>query len=139
MSSDSSGEFDEIAERITEDRGALLTALSRSDQNALSTTDLRRQTDIPSGSMNYHMDELEQLGLVEVVGQTEGSGRIPANVYSITELGQSFLESKSWQSFPSMEYVRRLEERIDGLEQTVQEMQDKHEKMVDILEQMQSS
>lgn len=90
--------------------------------------------------MNYHMGELEELELVEVVGQTEnlGSGTIPANVYSITELGQSFLDSKSWQSFPSMEYVRELEERVDGLEQTVQEMQEKHERMVDILEQIQS-
>lgn len=124
MSSESSGKFDEISEQITEDRGALLTALSRSDSDERSTTELRREAGIPSGSMSYHMQTLVDLGLVEVVGETDGEGTIPANVYSITSLGQEFLDSSHWRSFPTSDDIERLENHVSSLEDELETLKD---------------
>lgn len=136
MSSENSRKFDEISEQITEDRGALLTALSRSDSDELSTTELRRDAGIPSGSMSYHMQTLVDLGLVDVVGETEGTGTIPTNVYSITSLGQEFLDSSHWRSFPTYDDIDRLENHVSSLEDDLERVKSEFNKMADVVEEL---
>jgi DNA-binding PadR family transcriptional regulator len=135
--------FDEIGNQFTDERRALLTAISRADGERIATPHLREQTGVKTGSMGYYMDDLLDWGLVEIVGEEQAGPGLPSNVYSLTGRGKDFLERPGSRTIPSQEEVRQLEGRIRELEsenqslvQDVKTLQEKHERMVDILEQM---
>lgn len=150
METDSSEEeypaFDKIGDKFTDERRALLTAVSRADGEGVATPRLREQTGVKSGSMGYYMDDLLDWGLVEIVGEADVGPGSPANVYSLTQRGKEFLERPGTRTIPSQEEVRQLENRVRSLEeklddyqelkQDMRDMQKKHDEMIDTIEEI---
>lgn len=111
--------FESIGGEMSRDRAALLSVVARSD-GGIETGELRREVGVPSGSMHYHMEALQDWNLVEVVGEGEGNGSIPPKVYDATERGVEFLDRPTARTIPSAEEVDRLHQRVEELSEQIE-------------------
>lgn len=114
-------DFETIAKSLGEKRRELLTALLQTDEDRVTTADLRSHTSVPRGSMIHHLERLVEWGLIEEQPEREfdaSSGR-EARVWSMTERGESFCAENidaPESAFVSPEEVADLKQRVADLE-----------------------
>lgn len=141
MSSDSSDnesenwgpEMESIEERLNQGSGHrrnILGAFKAATERELNTSVLRQRADVPSGSMNHHLETLERWGVIEDTEERQypqGGGR-PARVWRLTEMGEEFIEKtddglQPPQTAETAERVTALENRVKELEDQLEEQE----------------
>jgi predicted ArsR family transcriptional regulator len=138
-SDDAAPSLASIEERISDTRADLLAVLGRAadaGDGGLPTGELRREADIPTGSMSYHMDALEEWALVDVVGREQEGGGDPSKVWALTERGREFLERPATHRLPTREEVEALHDRVDALEEQLSELKTAYNQMADVVEDL---
>ncbi|WP_227357327.1 hypothetical protein [Haladaptatus salinisoli] len=80
--------WDVLIDELRGNRAELLLAIN---DNYPAETPKRELTDTVN-SVNYHLDILEEWGLIEVVAHEEQGDRIPARVFSLTDRGREAVE-----------------------------------------------
>jgi predicted ArsR family transcriptional regulator len=128
-----------IAEQISDTRADLLAVLGRDADaggDGLPTGELRREADVPTGSMSYHMDALEEWGLVDVVGREQEGGGDPSKVWALTARGQEFLDRPAARRLPTRAEVEALHDRVDALEEQLSELKTAYNQMADAVEDL---
>lgn len=118
-------------EQITERRRELLKTLDFADGEA-NTSFLRQHSNVPEGSLNYHLRKLEEWDLIEVVGRKRVGSGDPAKVWSLTESGEEMVADLETITGdlgrpPS---ASELADRVDELEESLRGMQDDLPKIV---------
>ncbi|WP_435158806.1 hypothetical protein [Haladaptatus sp. DFWS20] len=79
---------DVLIDELRGNRAELLLAIN---DNYPAETPKRELTDTVN-SVNYHLDILEEWGLIEVVAHEQQGDRIPARVFSLTDRGREAVE-----------------------------------------------
>lgn len=143
MEDDSSGgeapSLERIEEQISDTRADLLAVLARADDDGdggLPTGALRREADVPTGSMSYHMDALQEWGLVDVVGREQEGGGDPSKVWALAERGRAFLDRPASHRLPTREEVEALHDRVGALEDELSELKAAYNQMADVVEDL---
>ncbi len=121
--------FEEMVDRLGDQRRDILGVLKQSDESRLNTSDLRMGADVPSGSMTHHMETLQRWGLVEEVGRVHVGRGSRAIVWGLTQDGEEFIEEGGLDSGRRVaraddldelqEDVITLNQRVDGMEADV--------------------
>lgn len=117
--------FEEMVDRLGDQRRDILGALQQSDESRLNTSDLRMGADVPSGSMTHHMETLQRWGLVEEVGRVHVGRGSRAIVWGLTQDGEEFIEEgglDSGRRVARADDVQRLNQRVDELENDVRDL-----------------
>lgn len=117
--------FEEMVDRLGDQRRDILGALKQSDESQLNTSDLRMGADVPSGSMTHHMETLQRWGLVEEVGRVHVGRGSRAIVWGLTQDGEEFIEEgglDSGRRVARADDVQRLNQRVDELENDVRDL-----------------
>lgn len=81
---------EEMREQLGEQRRNILTLLFAADSHAMNTSELRKRSNIPSGSMRHHTDLLENWELIEEVDRVYTGRGAKAIVWQLTERGEDF-------------------------------------------------
>lgn len=118
--------FEEMVDRLGDQRRDILSVLKRSDESRLNTSDLRMGADVPSGSMTHHMETLQRWGLVEEVDRVHVGRGSRAIVWSLTDTGEEFIEDGG------LDAGRRVA-RADDIEE-LREVQAAHSQRIDEVE-----
>ncbi|ELY67231.1 transcriptional regulator [Natronococcus jeotgali DSM 18795] len=107
--------------KIKDRRESLLSALELAGGEATTPT-LRENGDVPRGSINYHLELLEEWGAIMRVGSEQVGGGEKAVVWAITDEGRDALEEirERDESPPS---ASELEGRADLLEARVKRLE----------------
>jgi len=113
--------FEELVEQTRGPREVIVSGLRFYGGNA-DAQQLRRYGEIPS--RNYHFKRLEDQELIEQTGAEDTSqGGDAAKVYQLTGLGQEVAEALD-ESSGGTSTVTELEERLDQIEESIEEMDD---------------
>lgn len=139
MSSDTSTPTrEEMQEKLGGQREKMLIVLNRTDDGVLDTSTLRQHADIPTGSINHHLDLLTRWELIEQQPNREytGHGGSRARVWRLTDEGQDFIEDYDAPLSPlhsgeTADRIRTLENRIADLEE---ETRQRRQIIIDILQ-----
>jgi len=138
-STDEVPSLERIEDQISTTRADLLAVLGRAadaGDDGLPTGALRREAGVPSGSISYHMDALEEWGLVDVVGREQEGGGDPSKVWALTDRGQGFLDRPAAHRLPTREEVQALHDHVDALEDELAELKTAYNQMADIVEDL---
>ncbi len=117
--------FEEMVERLGDQRRDLLSVLKRSDGSRLNTSDLRMGADVPSGSMSHHMETLQRWGLIEEVDRVHVGRGSRAIVWALTDAGEDFIAEdglESGRKVARADDVQQLNQRVDELEDKVKNL-----------------
>jgi len=68
----------------------------------VSTTEIRERLHLPSSTVTRLLEDLDALGLIEVVGKKETGGR-PVNIWALTEPARELLPPTSFPRYPQRE------------------------------------
>lgn len=139
VSAERQNEIEAVARQMGDNREAILSSLwhrEASSRPQLNTAEIRRRADLPAGSMDHYLTHLEELGLVSLVGRENEGGGNPARVWELTDRGEEYMEvdprgvSRD-DVHPAR--VRRLEHRIEELEEEVATTREALQEMRDVL------
>jgi DNA-binding PadR family transcriptional regulator len=130
--------WDVLIDELRGNRAELLLAIN---DNYPAETPKHELTDTVN-SVNYHLDILEEWGLIEVVAHEQQGDRIPARVFSLTDRGREAVEDllarTDARPIPSAveQHIESLrsdvkdakaeaqaaQDRVEGLKEVVQEL-----------------
>lgn len=118
--------FEEMAERLGDQRRDILGVLKQSDGSRLNTSDLRMGADVPSGSMTHHMETLQRWGLVEEVDRVHVGRGSRAIVWGLTQDGEEFIEDgglDAGRRVARADDLDEVREELTALSQRVDEVE----------------
>lgn len=135
-----SASIENVRERLGDTRRGLLEAL-RAIGGEGNTSSIRQTTEveIPEGSTRYHFGWLEDEELIEEINRerVSGGGR-DAIVWSLTPTGEELLEAidvdEGREDRPQT--IEGLNDRIDELEQDLDQVKDEFNRMADVVENL---
>ncbi|WP_101297078.1 hypothetical protein [Halegenticoccus soli] len=89
--------FDEVAKRLGQHRRRVLEVFTNTEARdaQLDTSLLRKQGEVPTGSIRHHLETLEDWGLLRDTGERSfnPTGGSRARVWALTDRGREFIDT----------------------------------------------
>jgi DNA-binding PadR family transcriptional regulator len=130
--------WDALIDELRGNRAELLLAIN---DNYPAETPKRELTDTVN-SVNYHLDILEDWGLIEVVAHEQQGDRIPARVFSLTDRGREAVEDLLAQTdarpIPSAveQHIESLRSDVEDAKAEAQAAQDRVEELKEVVQEL---
>ncbi|WP_423743149.1 hypothetical protein V5735_00110 (plasmid) [Haladaptatus sp. SPP-AMP-3] len=130
--------WDVLIDELRGNRAELLLAIN---DNYPAETPKSELTDTVN-SVNYHLDILEEWGLIEVVAHEQQGGRIPARVFSLTDHGREAVEDllarTGARPIPSAveQHIESLRSDVEDAKAEAQAAQDRVEGLKEVVQEL---
>ncbi|MFH5802099.1 hypothetical protein [Haladaptatus sp. CMAA 1911] len=130
--------WDVLIDELRGNRAELLLAIN---DNYPAETPKRELTDTVN-SVNYHLDILEEWGLITVVAHEQQGDRIPARVFSLTDRGREAVEDLLAQTdarpIPSAveQHIESLRSDVEDAKAEAQAAQDRVEELKEVVQEL---
>lgn len=118
---------EELLDKLRGRRRELIAGL-RFHGGTANSQDLRKYSDVPKGSIHYHMQKLVQWELVEQTGSEHVGARKKAKVYELTGKGETISQEVTHTPVTTGDFAGH-EERLDALEQGQAAIQDRLDRL----------
>ena len=130
--------WDVLIDELRGNRAELLLAIN---DNYPAETPKSELTDTVN-SVNYHLDILEEWGLIEVVAHEQQGDRIPARVFSLTDRGREAVEDllarTDARPIPSAveQHIESLRSDVEDAKAEAQAAQDRVEELKEVVQEL---
>lgn len=125
---------DEIPGKLKTHRKNILLELRRNGE--LYTGELRDGAGVPTGSKNYHLDLLQEWGLIELVDRADDGER----VFGLTDHGASFVNEHLGDDDQGLEQrIAELEREVEQLREEKADQEETEDRLDQIREDLQGT